>query len=358
MLVRILKKLLSPAMIITLKRAISGMQLKLASLFAKSGLLSSVYFTLFSRQFYREHKAVLQGRLQYAKRKVTPGNSSAALRRNIHRLEKGLIMRPRKAVFAEAYIKETVDAYNIALKQGQLCSQELKWATDVLSEYFAVVQDNNVLAAARSQFKASSDVAPSEPTAKAAVPYAHNTLPENPVGYQQLLTLFQRRRSVRWYQQKPVETALLQQAIQAAALAPTACNRQPYQFYLINNAEKAADIARCAMGTVGFADNIPCLIVVVGDLSAYEAERDRHVIYIDAALASMQLMLALESLGLQSCPINWPDIEAREREMAQKLSLEYWQRPVMLLATGYAMPEGGVPYSQKKPVELLIKDLS
>ncbi|MFT5547949.1 MAG: nitroreductase [Rheinheimera aquimaris] len=100
------------------------------------------------------------------------------------------------------------------------------------------------------------------------------------------------------------------------------------------------------------------MIVVVGDLSAYEAERDRHVIYIDAALASMQLMLALESLGLQSCPINWPDVEERERAMAQKLSLDYWQRPVMLLATGYAMPEGGVPYSQKKPAELLIKDLS
>lgn len=341
-----------------IKYCLAVTELAMVRFCAHNGLLSSVYFTLFSRQFYREHKAVLQGRLQYAQRKDMPGNSSAALRRNIHRLEKGLIMRPRKAVFAEAYIGETVKAYNAALSQGQLCQQELKWATDVLSEYFAVVQDNNVIAAARSQFTASSHVAPSEPTVKAAVPYAHNTLPENPVSYQQLLTLFQRRRSVRWYQQKPVETELLQQAIQAAALAPTACNRQPYQFYLVNNAEKAADIARCAMGTVGFAENIPCLIVVVGDLSAYEAERDRHVIYIDAALASMQLMLALESLGLQSCPINWPDVEERERAMAQKLSLDYWQRPVMLLATGYAMPEGGVPYSQKKPAELLIKDLS
>lgn len=341
-----------------IKYCLAVTELALVRFCAHNGLLSSVYFTLFSRQFYREHKAVLQGRLRYAQRKDMPGNSSAALRRNIHRLEKGLIMRPRKPVFAEAYIGETVKAYNAALNQGQLCQQELKWATDVLSEYFAVVQDNNVIAVARSQFTASSHVAPSEPTAKAAVPYAHHTLPENRVSYQQLLTLFQRRRSVRWYQQKPVETELLQQAIQAAALAPTACNRQPYQFYLVNNAEKAADIASCAMGTVGFAENIPCLIVVVGDLSAYEAERDRHVIYIDAALASMQLMLALESLGLQSCPINWPDVEEREQAMAQKLRLDYWQRPVMLLATGYAMPEGGVPYSQKKPVELLIKDLS
>lgn len=321
---------------------------------AGNGFLASVYYTLFSRKFYREHKAVLQAQLEFARRVQKPLNSSARLRRNIHRLEKGLIMQPRRPVFAEAYIGETLNAYKAALASKDLCPQELGWATDVLQQYFAVVNDNPLIAAARQQFNALGHGG----SPGSAVPYEHQTLPDNPVSYSQLFTLFQRRRSVRWYQQKAVEPALLQQAVAAAALAPTACNRQPFQFYVINNADKAADIAKCAMGTVGFANNIPCLIVVVGDLSAYEAERDRHVIYIDAALASMQLMLALESLGLQSCPINWPDEEPREHEMAQKLKLQYWQRPVMLLATGYALPEGGVPFSQKKPPQQLIKEIN
>lgn len=355
-LVRFLKKLLPVAVVQRLKHAFVVMQLFIVRLFAWNGFLSSLYYTCFNRQFYREHKAVLQSRLAYAANVVKPGNSSALLRRNIHRLEKGLIMQQRKAVFAQAYISETVAAYVAAVKQGQLCAQELKWAKDVLTTYFDVVQPDDIILKACTQFQASNTLANTD--AITAIPYAHANLPANPITYTQLFTLFERRRSVRWYQQKPVDTALLHQAIAAAALAPTACNRQPYQFYIINNGEKAADIAKCAMGTTGFADNIPCLIVLVGNLSAYEAERDRHVIYIDAALAAMQLMLALESLGLQSCPINWPDDEPRERVMAKKLDLHYWQRPVMLLAIGYAKPDGGIPFSQKKPVKLLVKDLS
>ncbi len=93
---------------------------------------------------------------------------------------------------------------------------------------------------------------------------------------------------------------------------------------------------------------------MVGDLGAYPEARDRHVIYIDGSLAAMQLMLAFESLGLSTCPINWPDIETAERRLAQKLGLAYHERTVMLLAVGYADPTGGIPYSDKKTDEELI----
>jgi nitroreductase len=131
--------------------------------------------------------------------------------------------------------------------------------------------------------------------------------------------------------------------------APSACNRQPFKFIQLSGAD-AATAAGFAMGTTGFAAQIPTLLVVVGDLSAYPAERDRHVIYIDGALASMQLMLALDTLGLASCPINWPDVERLERKMDKFLQLQPWQRPVMLIAVGYPDPTGGIPFSAKKSV--------
>src|SRR5690606_22332573 len=112
-------------------------------------------------------------------------------------------------------------------------------------------------------------------------------------------------------------------------------------------------VAKLAMGTSGFVENIQTLIVVVGDLSAYPFERDRHCIYIDASLASMQLMLALETMGLSTCPINWPDIESREMKMQEMLSLPHYLRPVMLIAVGYADKDGGIPYSQKKSSQTL-----
>jgi nitroreductase len=108
------------------------------------------------------------------------------------------------------------------------------------------------------------------------------------------------------------------------------------------------------MGTKGFADNVPCTIVVSGDLSYYPTERDRHLIYIDSALAGMQLMLALETLGLSSCPINWPDLEDKEIKISNLLNLPQTIRPTMLIAVGYGANEGKIPYSQKKSANQLI----
>jgi Lon protease-like protein len=139
----------------------------------------------------------------------------------------------------------------------------------------------------------------------------------------------------------------------AARQAPSACNRQPFRFLIANGKPLTREIASIPMGTRGFAEGFPAIVVLVGDLSAYFDERDRHVIYIDGSLAAMQFMLALETLGLASCPINWPDIEDREKRMDQVLGLAAHERPILLIAVGYADPTGGVPFSEKTPLSHL-----
>ncbi|WP_245961403.1 nitroreductase family protein [Thalassotalea euphylliae] len=264
-------------------------------------------------------------------------------------------MQPRREVFAEAYIGETIDCFQNCLQSTEMCKDELKWAQDVLVKYFEVVGSSSVLDRARSQFEQLTLM--SFDLDADSLPYQHNQRVKSPITQQQLESLFKQRRSVRWYENKPVELDKLQQAIEMASQAPSACNRQPFQFYTTVDQSKAAELSSIAMGTTGFADNIPALIVVVGDLSSYPAERDRHVIYIDGGLASMQLMLALETIGLSSCPINWPDIEVCEVKLAKKLNLPAHLRPIMMIAIGYAQSEGQIPYSQKKSAQLLLKEI-
>jgi nitroreductase len=340
----------------TLKQKLKIAKLNVASCFAFTSWSSAIYYFIVSASFRREQHAVLQGRLAYQQSLLTQVSSSVLLRRNIHRLEKGLIMQPRREVFAEDYILETVDEF--CQKYSNLDLAELKWAFAVLTEYFNIVGSKPLIDQAKKKFLAVSEVAASrlEPTTFAAsVPYTYQNLPATAVSFDSLLQLFKRRRSVRWFLPQPVASSLLEQAINAASLAPSACNRQPYYFVHLDNPETAAEVADFAMGTTGFSGNIPALLVVIGDLSAYPEERDRHVIYIDAALASMQLMLAFDALGLASCPINWPDIESREVKMAQRLNLKPYQRPVMLIAFGYADPQGGIAYSQKKTADNLLR---
>ena len=350
---RQLKKIINPRYVQKFRLLLESVDNSIIPFFARSRFLSSVYYCLFNQQFSREHQAVLKGRIAYQRSLTIIKKSSVLLRRNTHRLEKGLIMQPPRDLFATAYIAETVQCYIKCTQQSSICSQELKWATDVLTEYFSVIKPNKDISVLQKEFEQISLQSTNQTR---FIPYQQSTRTPLLISDSQLEQLFIYRRSVRWYAKKTVNKALVNRAVSLASLAPSACNRQPFEFYYLQG-DDAVTIAKYAMGTSGFADNVPALFVVVGDLAAYPAERDKHVIYIDAALASMQLMLSLETLGLSSCPINWPDIEFREQLIAKQLKLAVWQRPIMLISTGYAAEECKIAYSQKKNAKQLLKEV-
>ncbi len=317
---------------------------------------SYLYYIFFSRAFRREQYAFLYGWQKYQQQSQSPQpGQQYRLRRNIHRLEKGLMMRPRRPLFALDYISETVADYSCRRQtehQDGLTTQdgELIWAHDVLTAYFAVVERHPELEHVRQQFQALPSVNSGSATGQ-AIPYQRNLQNPPSVAYAEFLALIERRRSVRDYLPKPVPRALLDQAITAAAQSPSACNRQPFLFYILDEPALVTQAARLPIGINGNPAAIPVLVVLVGRLRAYCEERDRHLIYIDGALAAMSFMFALETLGLSSCPINWPDIEARERAMAQLLQLEADERPIMLISVGYPDPAGAVAFSQKKSLD-------
>lgn len=352
---KLLKKIIPLNTRLMLREIPWYLHIKAIKIFSLSGITSSLYYFLFSRKFDREHLSVLRGKLSYQQAQSSSASSSAKLRRNIHRLEKGLIMRPRRTIFAEDYITDTVDTYIKLSTHETFCLDEKKWANDVLEEYFSVVGQTKIIDLAKQNFFKNSDNIIQSDGSLSFKPYEQGLLPQPAIKFTQLVQLIERRRSVRWYLDKPVDFSHIKQAIDLASTAPSACNRQPYRFIVADNKEKASKIANLAGGTKGFAENFPALVVVVGDLSAYPYERDRHLIYIDSSLATMQLMLALETEGLSSCSINWPDVESAEKQIQSLLSIKDYERVIMLLAIGYADSKGGVPFSQKKKSRLLIQ---
>jgi nitroreductase len=253
-----------------------------------------------------------------------------------------------------------VQAFNRARGTPDYSVAELHWARDVLGEYFSVVSDTAIIHEARLVFTDKDDAVgvPGDGLQACSKPYLRAESPVLAVSFEDLQKLYKRRRSVRWYLEKPVPVELIYQAIEAAAQAPSACNRQPFRFIVATEPEWVCQIAECPGGAAGFSQQLPAIIVVVGDLSAYPFERDRHLIYVDASLANMQLMLAAETLGLATCPINWPDMDIAEKRIGKLVELPVHERVVMLIAIGYGDPESGVPYSQKKQRDLLITEFS
>lgn len=317
---------------------------------------ASVYYSFLSRQFQREERAVLSGLAKYHAELQEDDANIFLMRRNVHRLEKGLLMRPRRTVFAKDYILETVNVYRKIVaepsRSEESTGESLIWAYDVLSEYFKVVTEDPVLDRAREIFEKCPAPNGSCNGGGERIPYRRD-LAKKPVTYEQLEQLAIKRRSVRWFEQKPVPRELLDKAFTVAGLSPSACNRQPYRFLVFDDPEMVGEVASLPGGTGGFKHNIPVMVVILGTLDAFYNEKDRHVPYIDGSLAAMSFAYALETLGLGSCIFNWPDIEAHERRAEQVLGLQPYERPVFFMGVGYPEPEAMVAYSQKRPLEVM-----
>lgn len=321
----------------------------LATAAARSRFGSAFYYGFFRADFVREQRAFAAGRQSYEASLASPGSSMAILRRNVHRIEKGLLMQPRRVPFALDYIGETVDAFATACR-SPLDPEELAWARDVLTEYFAIhpAEEGTIKAHARKFHASLSSCGEDGAGSTPRIPYRRDTESPLPVDLDGLRALAKHRRSVRWFLQKPVPRAAIDAAIEIGTQAPSACNRQPFEFRIFDEREIVQQVIDIPFGLAGYGHNVPVVIVVVGQQRHFFSERDRHLIYIDASLAVMGLLYGLEVQGLSSCCVNWPDIEENENRMAKLLHLSADERPVMLIALGYPDPEGMVARSTKK----------
>lgn len=142
------------------------------------------------------------------------------------------------------------------------------------------------------------------------------------------------RKSVRAYTPKPVEKEKVETLLKAAMAAPTAVNKQPWAFIVIDDREVLANLSN-ALPYAKMTVQAPLAIVVCGDLSkALNGEKDKYWM-LDCSAASENLLLAAESLGLGAV---WTAVypeEDRINSVRKVLSLPEYIVPLNLIPIGY-----------------------
>lgn len=139
------------------------------------------------------------------------------------------------------------------------------------------------------------------------------------------------RRSVRNFIDRPVSDETIELMLKAAMHAPSARNRQPWQFYVITDRE----ILRKIPDVHPFAAMTPkasLAVVVCADESILP---DPKRWGIDCAAATQNLLLSAHSLGLGAvwCGV-YPDPD-RQRELKNLLKLPDTIHPFSLVPIGY-----------------------
>ncbi|MHB9037860.1 MAG: nitroreductase family protein [Armatimonadota bacterium] len=144
--------------------------------------------------------------------------------------------------------------------------------------------------------------------------------------------LIAKRYSVRAYKPDPVEPEKLQQVLEAARLAPTACNNQPFKLIVIDTHGRRDDLRKIYKADwLGDAPLVicGCAIPSKGWVRAYDGKNHAE---IDLTIAMDHLILAATNVGLGTCWIAAFDTAAA-REMLQ---LPDGLVPVILTPLGYA----------------------
>lgn len=144
------------------------------------------------------------------------------------------------------------------------------------------------------------------------------------------------RKSIRKYEKRAVPEDVLRRVLDAARLAPSAANRQPWRFFVVRDAERRAAF-REAYDQEWFHTAPVVLAACADGEAAWKRKGDgTSYAYVDVAIAFDHLTLAAAALGLGTCWIAAFKPEAVRRVLDLPENLV----PVALTPLGYPAGEG------------------
>ena len=153
--------------------------------------------------------------------------------------------------------------------------------------------------------------------------------------------LVQKRLSDRKYASRPVERDSVVKCLEAARLAPSACNSQPWKFVVVDDRELVRKVGEAAagMGMNGFAREVPVIVAVVLEKMNLTARigsviKDKEYSLLDVGIAVEHFCLQAAELGLGTCIMGW----FNEKKVKELLGIR-GKRVPLLVSLGYPAGE-------------------
>lgn len=160
--------------------------------------------------------------------------------------------------------------------------------------------------------------------------------------------LINKRYSVRGYKTDPVEDEKLQQVLEAARIAPTAANRQPFHVIVIHTEGREEELRR--IYDRDWFVQAPIILVVCGEQSKAWVRHDKaNYGVVDAAIVMDHMILEATNQGLGTCWIGAFDAEIT-RDI---LGLPDHIDPIVMTPLGH--PNAEPRQTDRKPLEELVR---
>ena len=139
------------------------------------------------------------------------------------------------------------------------------------------------------------------------------------------------RISVRRYEDKQVEKEKLMQILRAGMQAPSACNQQPWEFYVVTDKKKIEALSKMTPYT-GCAAKAPVVLISAYRLEGLVAPAFAQ---IDMSIAQENIWLETDALGLGGVWFGIAPMEEQMEEVHKLLELPKEVAVFSLFALGY-----------------------
>ena len=171
-----------------------------------------------------------------------------------------------------------------------------------------------------------------------------------------LLDLLKHRKSVREFLDRPVERNKIMMCLEAARLAPSECNSQPWRFIVVDDKQLKDKLCDTAFGGIysmnSFCKTAPVMVVVISEKSKFIARigemfRGTKYYLIDIGITCEHFVLQAEDLSLGTCWIGW----FNERGVKSTLGIPQRKKIDILIALGYYDREKLGPEHDREPMD-------
>jgi len=172
------------------------------------------------------------------------------------------------------------------------------------------------------------------------------------------LNLANRRYSVRNYKTEPIPQEKVIRCIEAARLAPSACNSQPWKFIIVDEPELVNELAKAAFEGLldfnHFAFKAPVLVLIVSERENLSAKfgsivKKKNFSLMDIGIAAEHFCLQAAEEGLGTCIIGW----FNEKKVKKILSIPKLKRVELVITVGFSADEK-IPLKKRKSMDEIL----
>lgn len=168
----------------------------------------------------------------------------------------------------------------------------------------------------------------------------------------EFLNLVQMRQSVRGYLPRTVEPEKIERCLEAARLAPSACNAQPWTFIVVDDPDVKNQLADATadrwLPLNHWTKQAPIHVVVVVERTNITARigakvKNRDFSWMDVGIAAEHFCLQAAAQGLGTCMLGW----FKEERVRHLLHIPTSKRVGLIITLGYPEVEGTRPKIRK-----------